>query len=226
MKQAKAYEGENAYDQQAHDQNPRPRPHHRRRHELAVLAEQGAVRPEDRRRAVERPALPLDHADHEMDAVVPGDGADPIGRRSRHLDGALEVAAELVPTLWRADAEGDAEVVALGVAADERFGEDDEFRPLLGGVGGEFGEFLERPGGVEQDRGRLNHGDTHRPRWDRGTTDLVVSHDLPPAHQFIRSSPGSTTGSPWPSPSQRRSFLDNERQVVPHMPHVLENRLR
>ena len=51
--------------------------------------------------------------------------------------------------------------MSLGVAADERFGKDDEFGPLLGGIGCEVRKFLKRPGSVEQDRSRLNDGDTH-----------------------------------------------------------------
>jgi len=74
--------------------------------------------------------------------VIPGDRPDHLGRRSRYFDGALEVAAELVPAVRGADAEGDAEVVSLRIAADERFGEDDQFGPLLGGIGGEVGELL------------------------------------------------------------------------------------
>ena len=52
--------------------------------------------------------------------------------------------------------------------------------------GGEGGELLERPGGVERDRGRLNHGDTHRPGTGRRTTGLVVPATyLPASHPFI-----------------------------------------
>src|SRR4051794_8602722 len=70
-------------------------PLHRSRHQLALLTEQGAVRPEDEAGAGERPAVPLDYADDEVNAVVSGPRAEELGCRSRHLDGALEQAAEI-----------------------------------------------------------------------------------------------------------------------------------
>ena len=66
---------------------------------LRCLPSSGAVRPEDQRRAVQRPAVPLDHADDEMDGAVLGDLADELGGRPRHFDGALEESAEFLTPL-------------------------------------------------------------------------------------------------------------------------------
>ena len=130
---------------------------------LRCLPEQGAVGAEHQRRAVQGAAVPLDHADDEVDGVVPGHRADGLGGRSGHVDGALEQAAELVTPLGGPHADADAEIVALGIPGDVRLGEDDEFGPLLGRIRREVGELLERPGGVEQDGGRLHDGHPHRP---------------------------------------------------------------
>ena len=129
---------------------------------LRCLPEQGAVGAEDERRAVQRPAVPLDHADDEMDGVVSGHRADGLGRLSGHLDGALEEAAEFVTPLRGPHPDADAEIVPLGIPGDERLGEDDEFGPLSGRIRREIGELLERLAGVEQDGSRLHDGHPHR----------------------------------------------------------------
>jgi hypothetical protein len=68
------------------------------------------------------------------------------------------------------------------VATDERLREDDQFGPRSG-VGGEVGEILEHPWGVEQDRGGLHHGDRHRPGTNGFSPGVLVGHDG--LHQFI-----------------------------------------
>jgi hypothetical protein len=97
-----------------------------------------------------------------MEGAVPGNVADALCGRSGHFDGALEEPAEILPALRRSAAQGHAEVVSLGVAANERFGKDDELGPLPAGLGGEVCQLLERAGRVEQDRGRLDDRGTHR----------------------------------------------------------------
>ena len=51
-----------------------------RRHQLAVVERERAVRREDEQRVVDRAAVELVHADREVDAVLARDRADPLGR--------------------------------------------------------------------------------------------------------------------------------------------------
>src|ERR1700722_17425679 len=74
------------------------------------------------------------------------------------FDGVLEEETEGVTAFGCSDADADAEVVAFGVAADERLREDDQSGLLACGVGREVGVLLERSLGVEQDRSRLHDG--------------------------------------------------------------------
>src|SRR3972149_5951266 len=101
-------------------------PLHRGRHELPMPAQERPVRSDEDDRAVERPAVPLHDADDEVDVVLVGDGAERLGGRAGHLPGGVPVTAEPVASLRRALAHAGPEVDALGIAAQERFGEDDE----------------------------------------------------------------------------------------------------
>jgi hypothetical protein len=71
----------------------------RRRHDLAVLAEIRPVRREEKNRAVQRAAVALDNADHEMDRVRPRSAREAVHRGARHVDAALPVPSEILPAL-------------------------------------------------------------------------------------------------------------------------------
>jgi hypothetical protein len=64
-----------------------------------VLAQQRPVLVEEEGRAVERAALPLHHPDDQAEVVPASRSSDGLGGRAGHLDGAVEVAAELLAAL-------------------------------------------------------------------------------------------------------------------------------
>ena len=107
-----------------------------------MLAEQQAIRSEDQCRAIERSAIPFDHADDKMEGMIPGDRSDEFGCWPRHLDSTFEKTAKLVSAFWGPNSDTHAEIMSLGVTADKCFGKDDKFGTLPGGVCCEVSEFL------------------------------------------------------------------------------------
>ena len=119
-------------------------------------------------RAVERAAVALDDADDQVEAVLPGDLAQPVRPRPGDVDGAVPVAAEpLAPSGLRDPTR--APKSALRVAADERLGKDDE--PGAGRGGRAGGERRPDRGSA---RGRKRPARPGRPRHERSATS-----DLP-----------------------------------------------
>jgi hypothetical protein len=89
-------------------------------HHLAVLAQQRPVRAEEEGRAVERAALALHHPDHQAEVVPAGRSSDGLGGRAGHLDGAVAVAAELLPALTGDRDGGLSELVRFVTPGGER----------------------------------------------------------------------------------------------------------
>ena len=54
---------------------------------------------EEQRRAVQRPPVALNHADHQVQRVLGGDPCQAIDRRARHIDRGIKIAPELFPSL-------------------------------------------------------------------------------------------------------------------------------
>ena len=88
----------------------------------------------------------------------------PVNRGTGHVDGAVEVAAELVAALGRAAAHPDAEVEALGIGRDERLGKDHELRALSRGARREVADPGYRGVCVEHHGRALHDGGDHRTR--------------------------------------------------------------
>ena len=121
-----------------------------------MFPEQPAIGTEDQRGAIQGSAVALDHADHQVQAVVPGDVADERDGRSRDFNRVVKEPAKLLPPLRRANPHADTEVVPLGITADERLGKDREFRPPSCRLAGQRGKFAQRPRRVKHARRRLN----------------------------------------------------------------------
>lgn len=62
---------------------------------------------------------------------------------------ALEELVEFASSGWRSNADTDAEIVSLRIPSDKRFGKNNKLGPRCGGLGGEVGEFLKGPLGIE-----------------------------------------------------------------------------
>src|SRR5262245_12874251 len=88
-------------------------------HQLAVLAEERAVRAEEQGGAVKRAAVALDHPGGQKQPGAPRSAAEPCGFRPGHQYRSLEVAAELVASFRRPGSKEDVEVGTLWVATDE-----------------------------------------------------------------------------------------------------------
>jgi hypothetical protein len=92
------------------------------------------TRPEKQCRAVKRSTIPLDYADDKMRGVIFGDRANKLGCWPWNIDGTLEKAAEFLSAFGGSPAQAYPEIVSLEIAADESFGENDEFGSFLGGI--------------------------------------------------------------------------------------------
>ena len=75
---------------------------------------------------------------------------------ARHIDGARKIHREGFAPFERAAPESDAEVGSLGVAAEERLGENDETSALLGGLRDQRDGVGDGLGRVVEDRLRLD----------------------------------------------------------------------
>src|SRR5207249_448393 len=131
-----------------------------RGHQLAVLAQQPAVWTEEQGGAVEGAAVAFDHTDDKMKPVAVGGGPDDLGSLAGHIDGALEIAAELLTSFGRAHTHPGPEGKSFRVSGDEGFGEQDKLCALAGGVGGQVLELGQRSLDVEDDGSGLNDGGT------------------------------------------------------------------
>src|SRR6185369_15238097 len=133
-------------------------PFQRRRHQLAVLAEDRAVRAEIDRGAIQRAAVALDDAGHHVHLVARGGLGElcDFGTVDRH--GRVEITLELGAALRRASAQVDVEVRALRIAADEGFGKHQELYAAPGRLRHQGERALYGRGCVQQDGGSLRDG--------------------------------------------------------------------
>src|SRR5581483_5584448 len=130
----------------------------RGRHQLAMLAEIFPVGREEHRRAIQRAAIALDHAGDEIDLALARGLADRIERLAGDVDRIVPVALEVVASFLGARADDEAKIHPARIAADERFGEQDELRATARSVGGEVGELGDRAVALVLDRGCLHDG--------------------------------------------------------------------
>ena len=96
------------------------------RDELAMLAQQRAIRTEEEDAAVEGSAVSFDDADVQQHSGSGSDLAEPVEGVACELQGAVPVAPVELMALGGAGADDGTEGQALGVAADEGLGEQDE----------------------------------------------------------------------------------------------------
>ena len=162
--------------------------------ELAVQPRQGSVRVEVEEGTEEGArgagSSSFDHADGHPGVRGCRCLADSFRLGSRHGDGGVVVAAEGASAGGFAASDGGAEGEAPWVAADEGFGEEDEFGALVGGLCGGCAEVVDGGGGVEGVAAGLDGGDS-----DVG----AVGHGGRPAH---RPAQGSRISIPMPSKSR------------------------
>ena len=130
----------------------------RGRHELAVLTQDLSLRAQIDRGAVQRAAVALDDAHHDVHVMLRGGLGQQRDLRSVHRDGRVEIKFVLGAPLRRASAEVDVKIRALGVAPEVCLGEDDELRALRGGLRHERQCALHGGGRVQQDGGALCDG--------------------------------------------------------------------
>ena len=133
--------------------------------QLAVVVEQFAVRTPEKKRAVEGAGgdlIPLDEADGKIDLQVSGRLRQQIGFRPWHADRVLGVAAEEGTAGGAAAADDGAEAQASRIAGDECFREEDQPRPMIGGLPRQRDGLVQRRVAIEKHRGVLDNGDGKR----------------------------------------------------------------
>src|SRR5712664_3356001 len=81
-----------------------------------------------------------------------------------HLDGAVEIAAELLAAFARAAAHHRAEIEPFGIGGDERLGKDGQLRSLTRRLRDEVAQLVERSRAIERHRSCLHdrRADLHR----------------------------------------------------------------
>ena len=134
----------------------------RRRHELAVLAEVGAVRREEEDGAVECPPFALDDTDHEIRIGLARNSSECVDCGPRDIDARLPIAAIPFAAFRRSVAHDRAERHASRVGAHERLGKDNERRASTAGFESQRAHLLERAVTIECDRRSLNDSHANR----------------------------------------------------------------
>src|SRR6266849_4154500 len=114
-----------------------------RRHQLAVLAEESAVRREKEDGAVKSARVAFHDANDEINVVGASSSREAIEGRAGNVDAALPVTTIIFTARICARPDNRTEVEAAGVSGDESFREQDEFRTLLRGFMRQRGEFLD-----------------------------------------------------------------------------------
>ena len=136
-----------------------------RRHQLAVVEREPAVRTVEEQRVVERPGplwLDLGHAGHEPDPVLGGDAPEAVGGRTRNLDGLpgkegeRGLRAGIVPSGQRLRPDRGR------ISRNERLREGNEPGAGPGSLGSQLRQPVERRLAIQDHRLRLDAGDCHR----------------------------------------------------------------
>ena len=122
-----------------------------------MLAQEAAVVADEQHAAVEGAALPLDDADGQHHVRGLRQLAQHLGLGAGDRDRGLEIAPEPVPAFRGAGSDPDAEIDALGVAAQEGLREQGEPGALPGRLGHALPELVHGARRIEQDRACLDH---------------------------------------------------------------------
>lgn len=93
-----------------------------------MLGHQALVRVEIQGRAVQRAARALDHPQHQRGAGAGGQLGQGLRLSPRHVDGARMVAGKRLAPFGQAVAQARAEYLALGIAAQQRLGQNHQAR--------------------------------------------------------------------------------------------------
>lgn len=96
-----------------------------------MLRDQPVARIEEQRRAVQRAAAALDHADHEACARALRQRGQLVGFGPRHVDRLRGIARVRVAALGQPVAEPRAEDLAFRIAAEHGLGQHDERRAAV-----------------------------------------------------------------------------------------------
>ncbi|MNQ66883.1 hypothetical protein D3C85_813850 [compost metagenome] len=124
-----------------------------------MLAQQGAVRPEEERGAIERRAVPFDDPDHEVGLHARREAADPAALGAVDFDRRPPIAKIVLAAGRGPRTDPRPEVEPLWVAADIGFREDSEFDAFGFGRLAMGGHPVEGLGRVEQAGSGLDDGD-------------------------------------------------------------------
>jgi hypothetical protein len=113
------------------------------RHDLAVLAEESAVRREKQHGAIKSACVAFHDANNEINVVGASSSSELIKGRTGNVDAAFPVTAKILTALVCARSNDRTEIEPTGVCGDEGLREQDEFRALLRGFVRQGGEFLD-----------------------------------------------------------------------------------
>src|SRR5262249_2342932 len=108
----------------------------RSRHKLAMLAEVGAVRREEKNRAVKSAAVALDDSNNEINTAGASDKAEGINGRAGNIHAAFPIALKITAAILGAIANDGAEVESTRIGGDKRLREDDETCPFRSSLRG------------------------------------------------------------------------------------------
>src|SRR5579883_3069953 len=130
-------------------------------HELAMLAQVASLRREKQHGTVERPSISLDHANNQIDLLLPGNVGKDINSGAGDIDRTVPVATILFPSLCRAIAHHRSERQTPGIGRNKGFREDHQLRSLAGRLLRQCLHFLQRALAVKGDRGCLHDCSAH-----------------------------------------------------------------
>ena len=107
--------------------------------------------------AVERAAIALDDADHQVDGMLTRGFGQEIHGGTRDIDSAFEIAPEHAAAFGRPPPDARAEVESFGISGYERFWKHHQSRALRGSARGKYAYFFKRGFAVENYRRGLHH---------------------------------------------------------------------
>ena len=113
---------------------------------------------EEQRRAVQRPTVALNHADHHVQRVLGGDPCQTINRRARHIHRGIEVAPELIPALGGPVPDDRPERDPTRIRRQERLGKHRQSRAARARLARQPGDLIQASLKIEAHRGRLYDG--------------------------------------------------------------------
>jgi hypothetical protein len=130
-------------------------------HYLAMLAQKFSVRSKEEHTTVERAALALNYADHQINGIGARGFAERIHRRPRNFYRTFKVALEIFTSFFTARADDGAKVETARIAGDKCLRKKHELRALAGGVMSEIKNFLQRALAIKRNGSGLHHSDAH-----------------------------------------------------------------